>query len=143
MTEYQQKLRDPRWQKKRLQILERDNWTCQKCTDTEATLVVHHRRYCGKTDPWDYDDYDLVTLCEPCHKEEYATWAEAEDTLILGAKLRLWSTDAWGLGHSIRCMRTELPSVLIMELVSWLLKDVSAQQLLTRAYEQHFDRELR
>lgn len=30
---YSQKLRDPRWQKKRLEILERDSFTCQHCHD--------------------------------------------------------------------------------------------------------------
>ena len=39
-SEYSQKLKDPRWQKKRLQILERDEWNCQICHDNESTLVV-------------------------------------------------------------------------------------------------------
>lgn len=42
---YIEKLRDPRWQKKRLQILERDGFACQSCYDTETTLHVHHCTY--------------------------------------------------------------------------------------------------
>lgn len=42
---YSDKLKDPRWQKKRLEILTRDEWTCQICFDTESTLVVHHQKY--------------------------------------------------------------------------------------------------
>jgi 5-methylcytosine-specific restriction endonuclease McrA len=63
---YSQKLRDPRWQKKRLQILERDNWTCQSCRSTTKNLQVHHLVY-RKIDPWDYADECYQTLCEDCH----------------------------------------------------------------------------
>lgn len=63
---YIELLKDPRWQKKRLQILERDNWTCQDCYDTTTTLNVHHLHY-GEA-PWDVPDGLLITLCEPCHE---------------------------------------------------------------------------
>jgi 5-methylcytosine-specific restriction endonuclease McrA len=66
---YGLKLKDPRWQKKRLHILERDHWTCQDCLDTESTLEVHHTEYLPNTEPWDYPDELLVTLCEKCHEK--------------------------------------------------------------------------
>lgn len=73
---YADLLKDPRWQKKRLEIMERDEWTCQSCGDTEATLTVHHKSYRMTdgvfADIWDYGDNDLVTLCEKCHSEEEA-----------------------------------------------------------------------
>jgi len=62
---YAEKLKDPRWQKKRLQILERDNWTCQLCGDTTTTFNIHHKKYSG--DPWQANDEDLITYCEHCH----------------------------------------------------------------------------
>ncbi|MEM1337294.1 MAG: HNH endonuclease [Bacteroidota bacterium] len=62
---YSKKLKDPRWQKKRLKILERDNWTCQHCGDTETELQVHHWKYNGE--PWEANDSDLATLCKDCH----------------------------------------------------------------------------
>ena len=64
---YQEKLKDPRWQKKRLEILERDNFTCQICYDTEKTLHVHHRWYEKNREPWDYPNDVYTTLCENCH----------------------------------------------------------------------------
>lgn len=64
---YSQKLRDPRWQKKRLHILERDKWTCCSCQSTTKNLQVHHLIY-RKVDPWDYDDAHLQTLCDECHQ---------------------------------------------------------------------------
>lgn len=68
--EYSEKLKDPRWQKKRLEVFNRDAWTCQKCYDDRGTLHAHHLNYRKGADPWDYDNEDLLTLCEECHQEE-------------------------------------------------------------------------
>ena len=62
---YADKLKDPRWQKKRLEIMDRDNWKCVNCGATENTLVVHHVKYDGE--PWDGADADKQTLCNKCH----------------------------------------------------------------------------
>lgn len=70
---YSEKLKDPKWQRKRLKILERDGFTCQACHDKENTLHVHHIIYFSDSDPWEYPDKLLTTLCENCHaviKEE-------------------------------------------------------------------------
>ena len=64
---YSELLRDPRWQKKRLQILERDNFTCQGCGDTHNTLHVHHKEYVYGRDPWEYENEELITYCKDCH----------------------------------------------------------------------------
>lgn len=65
---YAEMLKDPRWQKRKVEILSRDNFTCQLCGDTENTLHVHHKYYLENHKPWEYDDNVLVTLCENCHK---------------------------------------------------------------------------
>lgn len=65
---YADKLKDPRWQKKRLEIMERDGWKCQRCFDHREPLVVHHKYYISGRDPWDYPDECYVTLCEFHHK---------------------------------------------------------------------------
>jgi len=64
---YAQKLRDPRWQKKRLQILERDQWMCCCCKSDTRNLQVHHLYY-AKRDPWDYPSEAYQTLCGECHE---------------------------------------------------------------------------
>jgi hypothetical protein len=77
---YSEKLRDPRWQKKRLKILERDHWTCVYCASSDKTLDVHHSVYGRGVDPWDANDYFLITTCTDCHKQvELASekWKEA------------------------------------------------------------------
>lgn len=67
---YSDKLRDPRWQKMRLKIMERDGFECKNCGSTSETLNVHHKWYLRKTEPWDYPEDALTTLCEACHKVE-------------------------------------------------------------------------
>lgn len=79
MTEktYSEKLKDPRWQKKRLEILNRDGFKCVYCEDEKSTLHVHHRLYLKGCSPWEYDNRLLETVCQACHQEE----EEASDML--------------------------------------------------------------
>jgi hypothetical protein len=70
---YAEKLKDPRWQRLRLQIFERDKWTCRKCRNTRRSLAVHHTYYAEGLDPWDYPPKSLKTLCEDCHRIEPST----------------------------------------------------------------------
>ena len=81
MTTYSDKLKDPRWQKKRLKVLERDQWTCHSCWETEETLHVHHLKYAKSGNPWDSPMKDLKTLCESCH-ETYGEYRKSKDQLI-------------------------------------------------------------
>jgi len=64
---YSEQLKSPHWQRKRLEILTRDNWTCQKCQDTEKQLHVHHLEYHSGAKSWEYDNKYLTTLCCHCH----------------------------------------------------------------------------
>jgi len=66
---YSEKLKDPRWQKKRLKILERDKFQCKCCDSTDKTLHVHHIFYLKGYEPWDYSNSTLITLCKECHQE--------------------------------------------------------------------------
>lgn len=87
-TTYQKKLLDPRWQKKRLEILNRDNFSCQICGDTTRTLVVHHKNYIYGNEPWDYIDNNFITLCESCHEYEHyykdEVFGRIHDFLLMG-----------------------------------------------------------
>lgn len=65
---YKEKLLDPRWQKKRLEILNRDNWECSICHCKKKTLHIHHKKYLPNCDPWDYENKLLQTLCYECHE---------------------------------------------------------------------------
>ncbi|WP_233863518.1 HNH endonuclease [Paraburkholderia adhaesiva] len=66
--DYARQYKDPRWQRKRLEIMERDGFACVECGDNESTLNVHHVRYLRGVPPWAYPPWLLVTLCESCHE---------------------------------------------------------------------------
>lgn len=81
-TSYAEKLKDPRWQRKRLEILERDGWACVLCDDATNTLHVHHWYYTKGKEPWEYPARALATLCESCHAQEEERRPEAESVLV-------------------------------------------------------------
>lgn len=66
---YAEKLRDPRWQKRRLEIFQRDDWTCQLCSRTDLELHLHHLHRTTE-DPWDEPDLHLLTVCRLCHDQQ-------------------------------------------------------------------------
>jgi 5-methylcytosine-specific restriction endonuclease McrA len=84
MITYREKLRDARWQKKRLNILQRDNWKCVECQSEEKNLQVYHILYL-KIDPWDYADDLLQTLCDDCHAQRQGI----VDSLVNALRIRL------------------------------------------------------
>jgi hypothetical protein len=86
---YSDKLKSPKWQKKRLEVLNRDNFTCCKCGDTETELQVHHLKYTGE--PHEAPMEDLETLCKHCHY--YITFIHAD--------LRKNYPEEYGLGEVI------------------------------------------
>jgi len=92
-SEYSEKLKDPRWQRKRLEIFERDEWTCEICHDSTSTLIVHHRKYMANTEPWDYPDALLITLCENCHDTERNSRREFEDLLLDNLRSKFFADD--------------------------------------------------
>lgn len=67
---YQRKLRDPKWQRRRLDILQSANWKCQEptCLSPELNLQIHHLYYVREREPWEYPDEAFLCLCENCHE---------------------------------------------------------------------------
>lgn len=66
---YAEKLKDPRWQRKRLEVMERDGWRCQHCKATDKPMTVHHVVYHQRHNPWEYENDELMALCDECHLE--------------------------------------------------------------------------
>lgn len=89
---YWQKLRDPRWQRKRLEIMERDGFMCCWCDSGDSTLNVHHGYYEKGLEPWEYDSETLWTLCESCHQHA-ETYRKAVYRLI--AQRNPWEVCSW------------------------------------------------
>lgn len=114
---YSEKLSDPRWQRLRLKIMERDQFACKRCGSKTDTLHVHHIVYEKGLDPWDYDGHQLVTLCKACH-------GIADDQTVLYpyrllmARSNLSADELWALGtclwrlsvsgslrHALQCLQ--------------------------------------
>ena len=60
---------DPKWKKKRLEIIKQSGEKCQRCKRSDKQLHVHHLSYKTDRSPWEYPDSNLVCLCEDCHAE--------------------------------------------------------------------------
>lgn len=67
---YKDQLADARWQQKKYEILQRDNFACQKCGAT-TNLNVHHLSYEKGKLAWEYPNENLITLCQDCHEKEH------------------------------------------------------------------------
>lgn len=137
---YAEKLRDPRWQKKRLLVMERDAWCCQSCYDPETTLHVHHRIYLANTDPWEYPDSLLVTLCEDCHKFEHDNVKDEERGLLLELyRQEFLVSELCDLKIAFHNLSQRLHGVpeVRASILSWALQDDDMMDLMEIGYREH------
>lgn len=86
---YSEKLRDPRWQKKRLEAFNRWGFRCLECGDQKSHLQIHHRYYVAGRMPWDYPTDCLTPLCEDCHRRENAKSSVREWELLIACYHKL------------------------------------------------------
>jgi len=91
MSAYTELLKHPKWQRRRLEIMQRDGFACTRCSADDKTLNVHHKQYRAGAAPWEYGDDELVTLCEDCHKAEHElaklpAWAQVVCNLVNSAR---------------------------------------------------------
>jgi len=98
MSEYWKKLSDRRWQRKRLEILERAGFECESCGDAsnEKQLHVHHTYYEKGMDPWEYPDESLLCVCKDCHKR-------MEEKRLAMLKLTIPADHEFIIGYSKAC----------------------------------------
>lgn len=120
---YSEKLKDPRWQKLRLQIFERDQWKCQICGDDESTLNVHHRWYDRGAEPWEASPECLVTLCETCHENESNNRRDEEQALLNALKRRYWAHDLRQIVKIFEHMPLKEVNEVQLSAVAWMLSD--------------------
>lgn len=92
---YWELLRDPRWQRVRLQVMERENFRCQECGSAEQTLNVHHCYYRKGLKPWEYPIGTLRCLCEACHKTAHETLDLLKQVVSEGNYKTLWRICAY------------------------------------------------
>jgi hypothetical protein len=68
---YSEQLRHPNWQRRRLEMLNAAGFVCQCCKTVDKTLHVHHKQYFKGRMAWEYEDKELLVLCEDCHTQEH------------------------------------------------------------------------
>lgn len=71
MSSYKESLQSPRWQRRRLEIMQRADFRCESCGSEDRQLEIHHRRYLTDREPWEYADDDLKCLCCHCHEAHH------------------------------------------------------------------------
>lgn len=100
--EYSQLLKSPLWQRKRLEIFNRDSFKCRFCGNEHLQIHVHHLLYLPDRNPWEYPDEYLVTLCETCHTDEEKL--KSEDKFLLGNIILsgIKRRDLYSLASSLR-----------------------------------------
>ncbi len=104
---YKALLRDPRWQRKRLEVMQRAHFRCERCGNPNLTLNVHHQVYRSGAKPWEYADQELECICEACHQLEHG----------------LIDHQAW-----LQAVNQSVPCPTFEELVRWIRAGVSAAQ---------------
>lgn len=122
-SDYSKKLLDPRWQKKRLEILNRDNWCCQICGDDQNTLHVHHRRYIPNREPWDIPNELLATLCAACHESETNELEPAVHDLVAMVKEKFFSSSVQQLAEAFHALEIHYECGVTASVIKYHLCD--------------------
>lgn len=131
---YVEKLKDPRWQKKRLEVLNRDNFTYQRCRDATNTLHVHHKAYHG--DPWETPLDLLVTLCCDCHYAESEDVKEYSKILIETILSKGFLADALlTLASAFNRIELQDNPRKIIRVYEWALIDPNIQSELIKSFD--------
>lgn len=65
---YFEKLQTVEWQRKKSEILFRDNFVCTICGTESKLLDVHHMWYTKGLEPWEEDNECYISLCRKCHE---------------------------------------------------------------------------
>ena len=66
MTSYFELLKNPAWEKRRREVLDRASFECERCGARDKALHVHQGYYEKGKKPWEYPEDALTCLCEDC-----------------------------------------------------------------------------
>ena len=131
---YSDKLKDPRWQKKRLEILEERKWLCESCGDGKKTLHVHHKYYDYDKDPWDYQSQAYSVLCEECHEDEHFSKKRVEDQLIKCMRKHFLNDEIVSISSGFDCLVNYSRKEIISGVIAWVISNQDIMDNLTKSY---------
>lgn len=105
--------KDARWQKKRLEIMQRDGFACTCCGKGEGgiledgvSLNVHHAYYISGMKPWEYSNDMLSTKCDTCHKKIHDTIENIKIQLSKGSLEDVIGYESLSSSSMMRFVRT-------------------------------------
>ena len=78
---YHEQIKHPLWQKKRLEVLELNEFKCSECSNETEELNVHHPFYKRGAMIWDYEAEELQCLCKTCHAKNHVVDEEIKKAL--------------------------------------------------------------
>ena len=112
---YAQQLRHPKWEQRRLQVIEKAGSRCECCGNfgindgetSEVRFEIHHGYYTPGLMAWEYPDDVLYCLCPECHKDVQESMERAQYELAKRQlKLRMIIRDLIN-NYEIRPDRTD------------------------------------
>lgn len=122
---YRGLLKDPNWLAKRNSILTRDHNTCQYCGASDRYMQVHHLVYHEGAKPWEYDDDELITLCDKCHEDVSETQKNLYDNFLMARnELRNHGFSDAVLYSMFSSIMSALESVDNKNIISWNFKEI-------------------
>jgi len=93
--------KSPQWQQRKSEIMALHDFRCQNCMKKgKAQLHVHHINYEYGRNIWDYDDNELLCLCDKCHKSVHEAVGAARWLIAKCARGEL-GIDALGFCHDL------------------------------------------
>ncbi len=128
------KYQDPRWQKLRLQILDRDHWGCQSCGEEEKPLHVHHKYYVAGKPLWESPPESLITLCADCHEKEAEKLLKAMEHLTSAARKNFLSFDIEVIASGLDTLTLRHLPEVVASAYRWALTDPDIQLKLIDMY---------
>jgi hypothetical protein len=97
---YEEQLKDPRWLEFREKVYTHDNRTCILCKHSDRPIHAHHCRYRKGRQAWEYELWEVVTLCDHCHEIHHKMKEPARNLLLEAVKLM--DLDHEQIGHLIQ-----------------------------------------
>lgn len=137
---YLEKLKDPRWQKTRLQVFERDKWACQGCFDTDTTLHCHHRYYLPEKEPWEYPIEAFITLCADCHDAETQEMESVCKSLISELKKKFLYDDILTLAAAVHDMKLQSNQSVIASAYAHAIENKTMQKIIIEKYFEKIEK---
>ena len=112
---YRRQLNDPRWVTRANDHRRVHNF-CLSCKRSGVVLQVHHVLYDSRP-AWDYNDDELVSLCEDCHKQMHHLFKVFK--VIMS---RHNATNMTALVGLVKMLLDQNPEALALEKLTRLLK---------------------